>query len=339
MKKHYLIDKIISTIIKCIFILLLMDITYYSNGQNLIPNPGFELHDTCPTGLSEFERVYFWEKVENTPDYYHSCEPYHISGIPYNYFGFQPAHSGCSYVGFVTYNSNDLAYREFIQVQLFSNLIIGTKYFVSFNINLCNGYVASAGTNKIGFKLSTQPYTIATDGNPGIDNKSIYYLDSIITDTLNWVTIKTNFIADSAYKVISFGNFFDSISTNYTILYGNGKIFGYYYLDDVCLSTDSLTCVNVTDTCHPASPLGVANLKANDLVVYPNPFSDYLNAENKNNNEELEIVLRDLDGRVLWREQFTGKWKRDLSYLANGMYFYEVRKQKKLVKAGKMVKV
>jgi len=309
----------------------------YSYGQNLIPNPGFELHDTCPTSFFQFELAQFWLSVENSPDFYNSCEPFHIVGVPYNYFGYQPAHSGCSYGGLFAAENN---YREYMQTSLLSPLIPGTRYFISYNLSLgigSGGHIVA--TNKFGCKLSTQSYTTANDSNPSTDNQATFYTDSIITDTLNWVTIKGSFIADSAYQFITFGNFFDSLQTQFIILTPNApKITSYYYIDDVCLSTDSLTCNNVTDTCHPPT-LNVVNeiSKENNIQLFPNPFSEQLTIE-MSKNEDYEVILYDITARQMVKEHFIKRISINTSRFSPGLYFYEVKSRAGFVKSGKIIR-
>lgn len=68
---------------------------------------------------------------------------------------------------------------------------------------------------------------------------------AIVTDSLNWVRIFGSFTADSAYEFIVIGNFFDDVNTDTLIMNGDSICyFSYYFLDDVCISTDSLFSLN-----------------------------------------------------------------------------------------------
>src|SRR5437764_856653 len=40
---------------------------------NLVPNPSFEIYDTCPDNASQVNRVINWFSCYTTPDYYNTC--------------------------------------------------------------------------------------------------------------------------------------------------------------------------------------------------------------------------------------------------------------------------
>ena len=97
---------------------------------NLIPNPGFEDHISCPSHLSEFNGVIkdWFTPTTGTPNFYHACAASPEVGVPQNYFGHKAAYKGSGYVGIMTSN----AFREYITVQLSSTLIKGRRYHLSF---------------------------------------------------------------------------------------------------------------------------------------------------------------------------------------------------------------
>jgi len=88
------------------------------------------------------------------------------------------------------------------------------------------------------------------------------------------------------------GNFFDDTHTD-TIIFG-GPPFGgscsYYYIDDVCVSNDSLYNENWT---------GIAKSdKKTNLRIYPNPVGKYLSIELLE-NLETEIKLYNTKGQIV----------------------------------------
>ena len=147
-------------------------------------------------------------------------------------------------------------------------------------------------TNKIGLRFSTIRYD-SICCPPPLNNWAHLYTDSIISDTLNWTKISGSTIADSAYKYLGIGNFFDDNHTD-TLIWG-GAPFGssgaYYYIDDVCVSTDSL---------YNESWTGIANLKGKgNLKIFPNPvINDYLNIENVENTK-FGATIYDATGRIV----------------------------------------
>src|SRR5260221_14559404 len=90
----------------------------------------------------------------------------------------------------------------------------------------------------MGVMFSTVPYDIF---NPTpMTNNATLYTNSIINDTVNWTMIFGSFIADSAYNYIILGNFFDNNHTDTLMITTGFFNASYYYLDDICVSTDSL---------------------------------------------------------------------------------------------------
>src|ERR1035437_7061145 len=71
-------------------------------GQNIVPNPSFEIHDSCPTGVTQIDRSTGWCSYGQTPDYFNSCNNNQVS-VPGNYAGYQNALTGNAYSGFLTY--------------------------------------------------------------------------------------------------------------------------------------------------------------------------------------------------------------------------------------------
>jgi len=317
-----------------IFLLLLLSNSCY--GQNLMPNPGFEIHDTCPNSTSQVNYCRDWFQVANTPDYFNSCFNLNTASVPYNYFGYQPAHSGCAYCGMYTKEPITPDFREYMQAQLTTPLTIGQKYFISFYINLLNGYPFSAGTGNFGCKLTTYAinYT-AMVLCPETNNAATFYTDSIVTDTVGWTQINGSFIADSAYTYIAFGNFFVDSLTPYIIVAGAPIVFSYYYIDDVCLSADSTDCISVTNVCY--TPNGIDENPGNNLHVFPNPFTDKLTFE-MNKMDSYEICLYDIASRKMVKEYFSEQVSFNTAGFPPGVYFYEIRNKRGILKTGKVMK-
>src|ERR1700685_2222823 len=71
---------------------------------NLVPNPSFEIYDTCVTELGQMDRATGWVSVRATPDYFNMCDTIidiiESATIPSNYWGYQYPVSGNGYAGF-----------------------------------------------------------------------------------------------------------------------------------------------------------------------------------------------------------------------------------------------
>jgi hypothetical protein len=297
------------------------------SGQNLVPNPSFEDTVQCPDALNQVNNAMSWVSVRPSPDYFNLCAPNgNNASVPNNFYGYRIPASGVAYAGFgAKFATNG---REYLGTSLVSPLQIGLTYYVSFKVSLIKQWVNGVcAVNKLGILFSTFPYSIS---NPAPKcNCAQVFTDSIVADTINWTMIKGSFVADSTYTFISIGNFFvDSLIASIQIQPGPFCL-SYYYLDDVCVSTDSLTC---------NSTVGINEAKNNDeFILFPNPFSNKLAITSKT-NQPLEITLFDITSRKLLHQQFTNSTSINTSHLSKGIYIYELRNKNGVIKKGKVVR-
>jgi hypothetical protein len=222
-------------------ILLLFILSFSSQAQqNLVPNPSFEDTVYCPNATNQIDACQHWLNFGNSPDYFNACDPTGLN-VPNSSFGFQYAHSGNGMAGIAIYVKPSAPsgpnYREFVGIQLSSSLIIGQKYYYSFHTNYAGQFQVSIACNKMGLNFSTVPFSELN--HPPLTNTAHLFTDSILKDSLAWVRLSGSFIADSAYQYLGIGNYFDDshTDTNNTSV---GPFQAYYYIDDVCVSSDSL---------------------------------------------------------------------------------------------------
>ncbi len=256
--------------------------------QNLVLNPSFEDTVFCPQGHEQINACQHWMNFGKTPDYYCICSP--LGFIPPNLItGYQIPHTGSAMMGLIPYEwqfgPDWPNYREFIGSQLKTPLEIGQKYYMSFYVN-CAGYLPEwqiIGSNKMGLRFSNHSYD-ATH-LPSINNQATVFTNIILTDTVNWFKISGSFIADSVYTYIIIGSFFDDNNTD-TIIFG-GPSFGgsssYYYIDDVCVSKDSI--YNETWT-----GIKTETINNNNLQIFPNPTPSTLHIKSSAPIDYLEII-------------------------------------------------
>lgn len=293
---------------------------------NLVPNPSFEDTVYCPNGTNQVAAATSWINFGNSPDYFNSCAPLSLN-VPNSYTGFQYAHTGNAMTGVVTYvwqfSPGWPNYREFIGAQLLTPLNIGQKYFISFYINFA-GYLPGwqkIGANKIGMKFTTNPFTEFTP--PSLTNTAHLYTDSIYTDTLQWYKISGSFIADSIYNYVALGNFFDTIQTDTSIFGGPpfGGSASYYYLDDICVSPDSLYNEFWTG-------LGTNFNYEETINIFPNPTADALNITGVSFNE---IQITDILGKIVYSIKTDEKNNIQLSLaeIPAGTYFITIKTRKR----------
>ncbi|OFX33452.1 MAG: hypothetical protein A2X08_00070 [Bacteroidetes bacterium GWA2_32_17] len=284
--------------------------------QNLVHNPSFESYTLCPYNWTQLSYCQFWNSYGGTPDYYNICSTNPNITPPNCYFGFQYPHTGSAYAGFYIYLSNAQNAREFIGAPLLTTIIVGQKYFVSFYVNRGGQNEASIATNKIGVKFSTTTYSESYPAN--INNISTFYNDTIITDTTKWTKISGSFIADSAYSNIIIGNFFNDSLTD-TLNFSTLNHFAYYFIDDVCVSTDSLYCENW---------LGVKeqNVNKEEITIYPNPCTNELNVKYNNiPNEQITISIINIFGKIVMQAKTqANEYIFNTGKLAKGLYLVKV---------------
>ncbi|MEO8151352.1 MAG: T9SS type A sorting domain-containing protein [Bacteroidia bacterium] len=82
---------------------------------------------------------------------------------------------------------------------------------------------------------------------------------------------------------------------------------------------------------------GISEIQNNAIKVFPNPFTDNFTIS-LNKKEPVELTLYDIPSRKLLQQKFTTSTTINTSQLARGIYIYEVRNDKGVVKQGKVVK-
>jgi Secretion system C-terminal sorting domain len=230
----------------------------------LVLNPSFENKINCPIGPADIQQVIGWNTFRESPDYFHSCGAAGVK-VPNNSYGYQNAATGNAYVGIICFNNSILS-REIISDSLITPLSVGQKYFLSFMVNRAGDTsITGYSTNKMGAKFSTVKLMNCT-----INNAAHFYSNSVISDSINWTKLNGSFIADSAYQYLMIGNFFDDSNTTF-INNGTG-VYSYYYIDDVCLSTDSLLCAEFSTEIQE-------NELEKDVLIYPNPSSSMVSVK------------------------------------------------------------
>jgi len=221
-------------------------------GTNLVPNPSFEDYIQCPVMESQFGVVSIWTRFRNSAEYFNACDVSGNVGVPSNMAGYQQAASGQAYAGINTFSNSGVnpSFRDYIGVQLISPLVIGTKYYVSFKVSpTLIGFPPFVSDKYVSNKLGVL-FTNTASSNYPIPNFAHVYSDSIISDTTAWATINGSFIADTTYQYIVIGNFFHDSLTAYININPSGMWhLAYYYVDDVCVSTDSLVCASFSLSC------------------------------------------------------------------------------------------
>lgn len=291
---------------------------------NLVPNPGFETYTNCPTSVSQINYTGNWlTPGAGTPDYFNSCFTFTTSStvnmdVPLNSAGYQMGSQGSeAYAGLQAWQDQPTTYREYIQTKLTTTLSAGQKYFVSVFVSMADSMMCS--TDDFGIFLSSfappQGGYNAINVTPQISNPSGQFLN----DNINWEKISGSFVAVGDEEYITIGNFKNDTNTD-TLFAGLpcANNMSYYFIDDVCVSTDSMLCNTIT-TVREFS-------KRSFEFFYPNPTSGNITI---NLTQTATIRLIDKFGQTLVIKENFNENQLDLSNLSDGIYFIEMQSDNK----------
>jgi len=267
----------------CLFYCLLFNAPLKNVAQNLVPNPSFEEIDSCPQwptymGFQPDSKPRFWEKWSGSPEYFTSClgSSDTLAGVPQNPFGTQLPHHGSAYVGGMSYGNFESEFREHIGVELTSPLEIGEVYYLSFWVSAAEGRSSPPDTpgwaqpvfwasNNVGLLFTMQPNIWTGFTGPEFEPRNYAHLfaQEVIADTSDWILVSGSFTADSAYRYLAVGNFFENAMTDTMHLTPGNSSGAFVYVDEVCVSTSPNGC----DIGN-----GLIELHGNaPAVVFPNP--------------------------------------------------------------------
>lgn len=302
-----------------VLLIVIFGLNRFKSQVNLVPNPSFETFSVCPNSAGQISNAIGWNNFSGTCDYFNSCDMNSGFSVPFNSLGYQIPSFGNAYGGCVTYMSPSLIYlnyREHMGIALVNTLTIGVKYYVSFKTVLTKSNLgpSNCATSKIGAMFST--ITFSNSISPITNNPKIYS-NSLITDTTNWTSVFGSFIADSAYKYIALGNFFSNNNTDTLIFTNDSYCSSYYFIDDVCVSTDSTFCSEYSTSVREFN-------KTNELQLFPNPANSALQI---NGIEEGAVLITTIFGEVIERlNKFENKSTIiNTSNYPDGLYFVKTK--------------
>lgn len=221
-----------------------------SGAQNLVPNGSFEEILACPNSLGQLFKAVQWHKGGvGSPDLFNVCDGNDTCGVPQNFFGYQAPATGNGYCGMWAYSNATGGYgtHEIIGARLTEELIIGQTYWASIRVSWTSSYpsplvLTRYATDKIGVLMKMDSTYGEPSWLPWPDHAHVYD-DQVISDSLGWTLVQGFFVADSAYKFIYVGNFFADDQTEALLVDPNGNTdISYYYVDDVCLSSNPADC-------------------------------------------------------------------------------------------------
>ena len=322
----------------CLVIAMVYLITTKSSAQvNLVPNPSFEIFDTCPNfNILPYRSIYYAEPwvqpylPDNSTDYFNSCNFDTLNlGVPYNYFGVQIPRTGNAYAGFSSgYVSPANNLREYLEVELNDSLVLGKKYCVSFFVSFANLSATSIDGFGVYFSNILLSYSSPPQGllnlTPQVSNPT----GVILSDTLNWIEIYGEFYAAGGEKYLTIGNFKNDAATNYIRNTYGTKLYSYYYIDDVS--------VYLCD-----STVGLDEEKISELLLYPNPSRDIVKLKTRNNTLlNGKVYVSNTLGGIVFMNNLSNvtELEIDISKWSNGIYYLSFESVYGTIRRIKLVK-
>ena len=128
------------------------------------------------------------------------------------------------------------------------------------------------------------------------------------------------FIAYSASQTIKFTNWGHICGTCTELVLDNVRLYAPSYLP----------------VAVPLCTVGINEINANEVTIYPNPIDDMFTVKTTNPLSS-EIIIYDVVSKKLFQQTFTGSVSLNAKFLSKGIYFYQVRNNREMVK-GKIVK-
>lgn len=260
--------------------------------QNSVPNSSFEEFTICPQtiGFQPGGKPLHWEKWLWSPEYFNSCagalnDVDTLLDVPLNGFGYQLAFDGEGYVGMATFQDD---YREYVGCELITPLETGETYELSFRANVATGgnYYSNLklASNNLGLLFTMEPNIWTGLSGPPFAFRNYAHLHStaVLADTVAWTEVSGTFVADSAYRYLVIGNFFEDALTDTLGLQGFSTYAAYYFVDAVCVRPIGGTC-EFTSSMNEGVFGGAS--------IWPVPVNDVLHIRGESGRYDVEDVL------------------------------------------------
>jgi hypothetical protein len=270
------------------------------NAQNLVPNPGFEVQDTCPA-VSELFLAPPWDSPTlGTPDLFNStCAAQNSL-----------ARTGIGSSGVFVFSSFANS-REYLQAPLTAPLQAGQGYCVSFWVLRSNFQLAA---DRIGARFRTGPLDL-TQTNPINEIPQVESPAGVLLTGTSWIQVIGQFTANGGEDHIIIGNFRDDANTNEQVVNpGSTSAVAYYRIDDISVSS---CAVGIEEALSPEQ-----------ITVFPQPASDLMHVVFPEAWPLTNLELLSLDGRVVLSQGVSGRSGNavlDVAGIPQGVYILSLR--------------
>ena len=245
-------------------ILFILTFVQFSRAQsNLVLNPSFEEYDSCWPGIAgiPYGNVHNWSSPNLSTSDFFSDYSYlgnfkcgydtGFTTVPQSVFGFEYAHHGECYGGFLFYDGPVSNSYEYVQASLLNPLVFGQTYILECYVSL--GFEGqSLCTSNLGFYFSDTQLSVSNFANrlnymPQYENPD----SNLIICFKGWQRISGSFVASGGEKFMSIGMFkpYSMANVDTCNTYPDGISYTYLFLDDVAVydtaKTDSIKlCMN-----------------------------------------------------------------------------------------------
>ena len=214
------------------------------NGQNLIPNPGFDDLNECPYEHSQIHFAQYWRSATNgTPDLFNGCSTgdwFQVPHAGHSKDSYQAPRSGSGYAYLAVYNETQYdqgnsGNSEYIETPLREPLQAGKAYFIEFyvspdfNPTFYYGY-----TDAIGLAFTDTFYYQQVAARqalpliPAIENRG-----KLIKDTIGWTRISGCYTANGGEQYATIGNFRSTDETLVEFAEFTFPFINFFYIEDV----------------------------------------------------------------------------------------------------------
>lgn len=178
----------------------------YTQSQNLIPNPGFEQPEACPSRHSMLNYASPWYSPSKaTPDWFCACNNTVDMNVwvPENFAGAQDACEGRCYAGVFAYVDNDMNYGEYLAVELLKPLKKGENYVFSFYYSPSD--LSSVQVEEIGVWISKKKFEKEKTSNRFSETPALRNSQKLKTDSTRWHLFSETYTARGGERFVMIG--------------------------------------------------------------------------------------------------------------------------------------
>lgn len=311
----------------CLFLLFSLS----GNTQNLVPNGDFEDTLWCPEPVfgTQLEATGVWfDGNTGSCDFYHKCAD-ETSGYTIFYGNsFFANSSGNGFAGFYNY-ADSINFSEYLEVKLLDSLQKDSSYILSADLKATAVYNASDAVDFVFKKDSANFPGFNYNPFPQVFNP----WGHIISDSINWYTLKGSFVAQGGEQWLTIGNFrlWQNISWSYGSNPSEGQ--AYVLIDNIVVEKYKKPIPPVIEPPTPETPL--------PFNVYPNPNNGLFTITyTLDTLASHELRFYNTIGQIVYAINLDSNvysTSVDLSHLANGLYVYCLYSEGRKTNRGKLL--